>query len=55
VAAIFLPLTLLTGIYGMNFINIPELHWQYGYFALLGIMALVVIFLVTHFKRRKWL
>jgi magnesium transporter len=55
VAAIFLPLTLLTGIYGMNFVNMPELQWRFGYFALLGIMVLVAIALVTHFKGRNWL
>jgi magnesium transporter len=54
VAAVFLPLTLLTGIYRMNFVNMPELQWRYGYFALLGLMVLVVISLVTHFKQRKW-
>ena len=55
VAAIFLPLTLLAGIYGMDFVNMPELQWRYGYFVLLGVMALLATFLVIHFKRRKWL
>jgi len=55
VTVIGLPLTLLAGIYGMNFQNMPELGWKYGYFTVLGIMALVVIVLVTVFKRRKWL
>jgi magnesium transporter len=55
VAAIFLPLTLLTGIYGMNFANMPELQWRYGYFLLLGIMTMVGISLVIYFRRRKWL
>ena len=55
VAAIFLPLTLLAGIYGMNFANMPELQWRYGYFVVWGIMALVATSLVMYFKRRKWL
>lgn len=41
VAAIFLPLSLLAGIYGMNFSNMPELAWTWGYFAVIGIMAVV--------------
>ncbi len=43
VAAIFLPLTLLAGIYGMNFDYMPELSWHWGYFMILGIMALAII------------
>jgi magnesium transporter len=43
VAAIFLPLTLLAGIYGMNFDYMPELRWHWGYFAVLGVMAAVII------------
>lgn len=52
---IFLPLGLLAGIYGMNFELMPELGWKYGYFAVLGAMATVVISLVTVFKKRGWL
>lgn len=55
VTVIGLPLTLLAGIYGMNFQNMPELAWKYGYFTVLGVMALAVIVLVTVFKRMKWL
>jgi len=55
VAAIFLPLTLLAGIYGMNFANMPELQWQYGYFVIWGVIILVGASLVVLFKRRKWL
>jgi hypothetical protein len=43
VAAIFLPLTLLAGIYGMNFEYMPELTWRWGYFAVLGFMAAAII------------
>ena len=56
VASVFLPLTLLAGIYGMNFQNMPELQWQYGYYAIWGVMVVVGISLFAYFKRkRKWL
>ncbi|TRO46392.1 magnesium and cobalt transport protein CorA, partial [Candidatus Bathyarchaeota archaeon] len=52
---IFLPLTLVAGIYGMNFRIIPELQWEMGYpFALL-IMLAVGITMLIYFKRRNWL
>ena len=52
--AIFLPLTLLAGIYGMNFDNMPELHWQWGYFAVLLVMGTVVLSALAAFWRRGW-
>jgi magnesium transporter len=45
---------LIAGIYGMNFENIPELHWQYGYFYCLILMAAVSGLLYYYFKRKKW-
>lgn len=51
----FLPLTLLVGIYGMNFENMPELHWHYGYPILLTFMVCVVAVVLGLFKRWKWL
>ncbi len=54
-ASIFIPLTFMAGIYGMNFENIPELHFKYGYFYLLGAMVLVFIGMLWYFKRKKWL
>ncbi|OGN94719.1 MAG: magnesium and cobalt transport protein CorA [Chloroflexi bacterium RBG_13_51_18] len=54
-ASIFIPLTFVAGVYGMNFENMPELKWQWGYFGLLGFMALIGITLVLYFKRKKWL
>lgn len=53
-AAIFLPLSLIAGIYGMNFKIIPELHWQYGYFWALGLMVLCTSILIFIFKKKRW-
>jgi magnesium transporter len=52
--AIFLPLTLLAGIYGMNFDNMPELHWKWGYFGVLVVMGTVVAGALATFWRRGW-
>ncbi|MGE4504284.1 MAG: magnesium/cobalt transporter CorA [Desulfovibrionaceae bacterium] len=55
ISTIFIPLTFLAGIYGMNFRYMPELDWKYGYFALLGIMAALVLVMLALFRRRDWL
>ena len=55
ITAIFVPLGLLSGIYGMNFENMPELHSKNGYFILLSIMATVAISLLIFFRRKRWL
>ena len=55
VTVIFLPLTLLVGIYGMNFENMPELKSTYGYFTLLGIMAFLAVGMAYIFRRKHWL
>jgi len=54
-ATIFIPLTFIAGIYGMNFKNMPELDWDYGYYAILGVMFLVFVLLAVYFKRKDWL
>ncbi|HEX6278385.1 MAG TPA: magnesium/cobalt transporter CorA [Pyrinomonadaceae bacterium] len=54
-SAIVLPLSLIAGIYGMNFENMPELKSTYGYFLTLGIMAVVAIVLLFYFWRRGWI
>jgi magnesium transporter len=54
-AAIVLPLSLMAGIYGMNFANIPELQWEWGYFGLLGLMATVGLGLWIYFARRGFI
>jgi len=53
--AIFLPLTLVAGIYGMNFDNMPELHWRHGYFFVLGFMAAIVTAAMLVVRRKRWL
>lgn len=54
-STIFIPLTFLAGIYGMNFDNMPELHWKYGYFILLGVMLAIGLGLIRLFKQKNWL
>jgi magnesium transporter len=54
VSAIFIPLTFIAGIYGMNFENMPELKYQDGYHTTLIIMFLIVIGMLFYFKKRKW-
>ncbi|WP_027721602.1 magnesium/cobalt transporter CorA [Maridesulfovibrio zosterae] len=54
-ATIFIPLTFLAGIYGMNFDVIPELHYKYSYYILLGLMLLIAFAMLAYFKRKKWI
>lgn len=55
VTAVFVPLSFLAGIYGMNFENMPELHSRSGYFILLGVMLTIATTFLVAFKRMKWL
>jgi len=55
VSAIILPLTLIAGIYGMNFDNMPELHSRYGYYITLAAMAFLTVVLLIYFWRRGWI
>jgi len=61
IATIFIPLTFIAGIYGMNFNtevspwNMPELSWYWGYPFALGLMVVVTGILVLFFKRKRWL
>ncbi len=55
VGSIFLPLTFLTGLYGMNFDNMPELHWHYGYFGLLALMVAMTGGTLSYFRYRGWI
>jgi len=54
-STIFLPLTFLTGLWGMNFKYMPELSTPWGYWASLGLMALVAVIMIIFFRRKKWL
>jgi magnesium transporter len=54
VSTVFMPLTLIASIYGMNFTNMPELTWEHGYFFALGFMAVIGLGMVWVFKRLKW-
>jgi len=54
-ASIFIPLTFIAGIYGMNFENMPELQSRRGYFIVLTVMAAIGVALVVYFRRRGWL
>ena len=55
IATIFMPLTFIVGLYGMNFKHMPELEWRLGYFLVLGFMALVAITMLLIFKKKRWL
>lgn len=54
VSVIFMPLTFIVGIYGMNFVHMPELEYPYAYFAVLGFMFLLTLGMLWYFKRKKW-
>ncbi|MCH4562270.1 magnesium transporter CorA family protein [Halomonas sp. EGI 63088] len=55
ITAIFVPLTFLAGIYGMNFAHMPELAYRYGYFIVLVVMLVIGVGLLWVFRRKKWL
>jgi len=54
VSTIFIPLTFMVGVWGMNFEFMPELHWQYGYIFAWGIMAVIIILAIFYLKHKKW-
>ena len=55
IGSIFIPLTFLAGIYGMNFKFMPELEWKWGYYSLISLMVVLVIVMVCFFKKKKWI
>lgn len=55
VASIFIPLTFLAGIYGMNFEHMPELSYPWAYPTLLGVMLVIVILMLIYMRRKRWL
>ncbi len=54
ITSIFIPITFIAGIYGMNFENMPETRWPNGYFYALGLMATIALSMVAYMKKRKW-
>ncbi|MBN1663640.1 MAG: magnesium/cobalt transporter CorA [Deltaproteobacteria bacterium] len=54
IATIFIPLTFIVGVYGMNFKYMPELEWRWGYFAVWGVILIVAAGMLIYFRKRKW-
>lgn len=54
IATLFIPLTFIVGLYGMNFKFMPELEWKWGYPFVWGIMISLTVFMIFYFKRKKW-
>ena len=55
ISTIFIPLTFVAGIYGMNFDHMPELRWRYGYFYVLAVMLVTTLFMIGYFVKKKWI
>jgi magnesium transporter len=55
IATIFMPLTFITSLYGMNFKHMPELQWEYGYFMVLGMVVVIAFTMVEYFRRKGWI
>ncbi|MBS1582588.1 MAG: magnesium/cobalt transporter CorA [Bacteroidetes bacterium] len=55
ISTIFIPLTFIVGIYGMNFDHMPELHWKHGYFMVMAFMSGVTVSMLIWFRRKRWL
>ena len=54
VSTVFMPLSFIAGVYGMNFDGMPELHWKFGYPFALSLMAAVTLGMIAYFKKKKW-
>lgn len=55
ITTIFVPLTFIVGVYGMNFDNMPETHWPNGYFLVIGFMLVIVMGMMIYFRKKRWL
>ncbi|MCB0836257.1 MAG: magnesium/cobalt transporter CorA [Bacteroidetes bacterium] len=55
ISTIFIPMTFIAGVYGMNFDHMPETHWKYGYFGVWGLMGVMGVTLLIYFRRKGWL
>ena len=54
-STIFIPMTFIAGIYGMNFQHMPELTWHYGYFGALGLMVVIPVIMLIYFRKKDWI
>ena len=54
ISTIFMPLTFIVGVYGMNFKFFPELEWRYGYFMVWGVMLAIALAMIGFFRYKKW-
>lgn len=55
ISTIFIPLSFVAGVYGMNFDDVPELHTQYGYFIVLGFMFVAMVGMLVYFRIKRWI
>ncbi|CAF1192659.1 unnamed protein product [Adineta steineri] len=55
ISTIFIPLTFIVGVYGMNFDYMPETHFKYGYYIVLTCMGLLALIMLSCFRRKRWL
>jgi magnesium transporter len=55
IATIFIPVTFIAGVYGMNFEYMPELKWKWGYAMVWGVMISMIVVMVGYFRKKKWL
>lgn len=55
ITSVFMPLTLITGWYGMNFVNMPELQWKYGYISVIIFAAVVCFAIALYFRKKRWM
>lgn len=55
ITTIFIPITSIASIYGMNFSNMPGLHWRWGYCIVMGVMLLIALLMLLYFRKKKWM
>ncbi|MBU2621038.1 MAG: hypothetical protein KKD92_01790 [Proteobacteria bacterium] len=55
IATIFIPITFIAGVYGMNFEFMPELKWRWGYALVWGVMIAMIVTMLGYFRKKKWL
>jgi len=55
ISTIFMPLSFIAGVYGMNFDNMPELRTEYGYFWVLGVMGMAMVGMLIYFRQQRWI